>query len=125
MTNKTILVVDDEDFIRRMVVKMLSYAGYDVVTADCGEQAVELLRERGRGIDLIILDLMMPGMGGRKTFEAVKALGHGLKIVIASGFGREGDVQEMLSRGADGFLPKPFVMDELLAEVRKVLDIKE
>lgn len=125
MTKKTVLVVDDEDFIRRMVEKMLSLGGYDVVTANSGEQALDILRERGGGFDLIILDLMMQGIGGRKTFDEVKALGYGVKVVIASGFGREGDVQEMLSRGADGFLAKPFVMDELLAEVRKVLGIQE
>lgn len=123
MSDKTILVVDDEEFIRKMLERMLTHGNYRVLAADCGEQALEILAgEQGQTVDLVILDLMMPGMGGKKTFHAIKALGRDIKVLLSSGFGKEGDVQEILTAGADGFMQKPFIMNELLSTIKKIIE---
>lgn len=122
-TERTILVVDDEEFIRGMLERMLAHGNYRVLTAATGEQALEVLHsEEGQNVDLVILDVMMPGMGGKKTYHAIRGLGRNTKILLSSGFGREGDVQEILTAGADGFMQKPFIMNELLATIKKILE---
>lgn len=122
-TEKTVLVVDDEEFIRGMLERMLAHGNYRVLTAANGEQALEiLLGADGRSVDLVILDVMMPGMGGKKTYHAIRALGRDIKILLSSGFGREGDVQEIMTDGSDGFIQKPFIMNELLAAIKKIID---
>ncbi|MDH4099305.1 MAG: response regulator [Nitrospirota bacterium] len=121
MNGKTILVVDDEEFIRRMLDRMLQHGNYTVISADCGERAVEIIKgPQGPSVDLVILDIMMPGMGGKKTYHALKAI-RDVKILLSSGFGKDGDVQEILNSGADGFLQKPFVLSDLLEATGKTL----
>lgn len=121
MSGKTILVVDDEEFIRRMLERMLHHGNYAVISAESGEKAVEVLNgPRGPSIDLVILDIMMPGMGGKKAFYAIKAV-RNVKVLLSSGFGKDGDVQEILNSGANGFLQKPFVLGELLEAAKKTL----
>jgi signal transduction histidine kinase/FixJ family two-component response regulator/PAS domain-containing protein len=117
----TILVVDDEEPILRLCSRLLRSLGYEVLTASTGEQARELVREQGERIALVILDMIMPGMNGRQTFEALRQLAPGLKVLLASGFSGDGQAQELLALGCNGFIQKPFGRATLSATVREVL----
>ncbi|MBW1982123.1 MAG: PAS domain S-box protein [Deltaproteobacteria bacterium] len=118
----TILLVDDEQFIRDLGVRMLTELGYQVVTAADGETALELYaQEKGR-ISLVILDLIMPGIGGIKCLQELRKLDPGVKVLVASGYAPEGVLDAPLSRRANGFVSKPYDMKDLTAEVRRVLN---
>jgi CheY-like chemotaxis protein len=91
-----------------------------VVAAD-GEQALAIYRERGKQLDLVILDLGMPGMGGKQCLRELLTQDPAVKVVIASGYASEGSVEEVMSAGAKGFVAKPFLRAELLSMVRAVL----
>jgi PAS domain S-box-containing protein len=120
--SETILVVDDEDEIRELTGEALQDHGYNVLFAASGEQALEIYSGQGRSIDLVLLDLNMPGMGGRRCLKELLRIDPGAKVLIASGYwahDQSGDIQES---GAAGFMGKPFQAHELLSGIRKVLD---
>jgi PAS domain S-box-containing protein len=120
--SETLLLADDEDSVRTMAERVLREAGYNVITADNGQKALEYaIRDRER-ISLVILDLSMPEMGGldcmKKLVEAVP----GIKILIMSGYAADADPDECLKTGAAGFLGKPFKISEMLQKVRELLN---
>lgn len=119
--NETILVIDDESFLRDVLGEMLTSAGYTVVSAENGEKGVALLAEDAQKFDMVILDLIMPGMSGKKSFEVIKGLRPDLKVLISSGYGQDGDVQEMLDNGASGFIQKPYLQNTILEKIHDVL----
>lgn len=119
--NETILVIDDEPFLRDVLGEMLASAGYTVVSAENGEKGIALLAEDAHKFDMVILDLIMPGMSGKKSFEAIKELRSDLKVLISSGYGQDGDIQEMLDNGASGFIQKPYLQNTILEKIHGVL----
>jgi PAS domain S-box-containing protein len=119
---ETILLVDDEDFIRDLGQTFLSRAGYTVLTAASGPEAVQLYLREGERISLLILDLIMPEMGGDKCLEEILAINPDAKILISSGAAVEGKKKETVESGAKGFVNKPFRLREMLKAVRHVLD---
>jgi two-component system cell cycle sensor histidine kinase/response regulator CckA len=120
--DETILVVDDEEPILEVARDLLERHGYTVIQASRGEEALEIFRERGGDIRLIILDLGMPGMGGHKTLKALLELDPRVKVVIASGYSVNGRVKDSLAAGAAGYIGKPYRLHDLLHKVREVLD---
>jgi PAS domain S-box-containing protein len=119
---ETILIVEDEESIRELGVEVFGNAGYTVhVTAD-GESALEFYRDKGETIDLIILDLIMPGMGGLRCLEELLRLNPKARILIASGYPTDDDTAEAVETGAKGFVRKPYKTDHMLRAVRQVLD---
>jgi PAS domain S-box-containing protein len=120
--NETILVVDDEDAIREFAEKLLNKFGYTVITADNGEKALEIYQEKKASVSLVILDLIMPGMGGEKCLEAILQIDPSQRVIIASGYSVNGLVRETLERGAKGYIKKPYELEPFLNEVRNVLD---
>jgi PAS domain S-box-containing protein len=122
--DETILLVDDEDSLRKLGSRMLKNLGYKVLTASNGEDAVELFRQNWGEVDLVVMDLGMPGMGGKKALEAILAFDPKAKVVIASGYSANGQVKDALGSGASGYVAKPFRRMELINAVRKVLDEK-
>ncbi|MGE5190464.1 MAG: MEDS domain-containing protein [Gemmatimonadota bacterium] len=120
----TVLVVDDEPGIREMARELLAALGYDAVTAEDGQAACRIVRERGATVALVLLDIVMPGMGGKETFEALRALSPSLPILLSSGYSVEGVAQEILDKGADGFIQKPYGLSELARAVRGALDAR-
>src|SRR6202790_234567 len=118
MNNATILVVDDEPQLRRVMLATLTDLGYVVMTATSGEEALEKFRHEPP--DLVLLDLNMPGMGGLETCRALRA-GSDVPIVILSVRNAERDKVEALDAGADDYVTKPFGIQELLARVRASL----
>jgi len=119
---ETIFLVDDEPAIRDIGQQILSSQGYQVLTADSGEEALDIYRRQGAGIDLIIMDMSMPGMGGRKCLREIIKINPTAKAIISSGYAQKGQLNETLCEYALGSIPKPFALAELLISVRNVLD---
>ena len=119
---ETILLVDDEELIRDLGKRILSKAGYTVLTAGNGKEALDLYRSNKGNISLVILDLIMPEMDGKQCLEELLKINPGAKVLVASGYSADGPTKEALQGGAKGFVSKPFDMGQLLQTVRKVLD---
>jgi PAS domain S-box-containing protein len=117
----TILVVDDEEQIVKVCARLLQKFGYEVLTAAGGKQALELVRQHGAKISLVVLDMTMPEMSGRQTYEAMRKIMPGIKVLLCSGCSIEGHAQELLDSGCNGFLQKPFEAADLAAKVRNLL----
>jgi len=117
----TILIVDDDAFIRDLGRQLFTRFGYQVLSAEDGHQALRLYQEHREEIDLVVLDLIMPTMDGDECLERLLALNPELKVVIATGFSPGGSVREALKRGARGILHKPFQISEALRVVQQVL----
>ena len=120
--DETILVVDDEEYIRELVVELLTDAGYKVLTATDGEGALKLYGKKQRNIDLIILDLVIPGMGGKKCYEEILKVNPRAKILIVSGYSANGPGKDAIEAGAKAFVGKPFDVSNLLETIREILD---
>ncbi|MCB2184935.1 MAG: PAS domain S-box protein [Deltaproteobacteria bacterium] len=119
--SETLLLVDDEEAIRDVAGQILTYAGYLVYTAANGEEALEVFEGRSGEIDLVILDLGMPGMGGQACLERLLAQRPGLPVLVASGYLPGSGQNHALETGATGFVAKPFSQQELLSKVREIL----
>jgi CheY-like chemotaxis protein len=117
----TILLVDDEDQILRTCSQMLEHLGYRVVVARSGPEAQEALRRLGPEVSLVILDMVMPGMSGRQTFEALREIAPEVRVLLSSGYSVEGQASEIMQRGCNGFIQKPFSLRDLAARVREAL----
>jgi len=120
--SETILLVDDEEMIRDLGSRILTKAGYKVISASNGREALDLYQDRSSEIDLVVLDLIMPEMGGKQFLEALLSLNPSAKVVIASGFSANGSTKDTLAAGAEGFVNKPYDMRQVLGVVREVLD---
>lgn len=118
MSNATILVIDDEPQLRRVMLATLTDLGYVVVAAKSGEEALEKFREEPP--DLVLLDLNMPGIGGLETCRALRT-GSDVPIIILSVRNAERDKVEALDAGADDYVTKPFGIQELLARIRAAM----
>ncbi len=119
---ETILLVDDEESIRNLGCQMLENFGYTVLVAEDGESALELYREATERINLVVLDLIMPGMGGRRCLEELLRINPEARVAIASGYYPDGPTRDILKNGAKGFVGKPYEIAQILKEVRRVLD---
>ncbi len=120
--SESILVVDDEENIRKLTQKTLSQVGYSVLTADDGESALELYRKECKFIDLIILDAIMPGMGGIQCLSELLKIDPQAKVVVVSGHSIDASQKKAMEAGARSFVAKPYELEQLLKEVREVLD---
>lgn len=120
--SETILLVDDEEAIRELSEDILTRFGYTVFIAPDGESALEIYSQNKEEINLIILDIIMPGMGGRHCLEKLLKMNPRLKVIIASGYSINGPTKEVLEAGAKGFISKPYDMRGMLKTVRKILD---
>ncbi|MGM0451720.1 MAG: PAS domain S-box protein [Thermodesulfobacteriota bacterium] len=119
---ESILVVDDEVPIRDAAMEMLSHYGYAVQCAEDAESALELYRSQSGDIDLVILDLSMPGLGGHQCLRELLKIDPAAKVLIASGYATNGHARQARADGAAGFIGKPYQMQELTNKVRAVLD---
>jgi CheY-like chemotaxis protein len=93
-----------------------------VITAQGGEQAIVAVQEQGEHIDLVILDLIMPGMHGSVAFDHIRGLREDLPILLSSGYALDGQAAEMMQKGCNGFIQKPFSINALCQKVRALLD---
>lgn len=118
---QAILVVDDEEMVRNTTRDILEHFGYSVFLAESGEQALEVCRNGGNKIDLVILDLKMPGMGGRQCMNELLRLNPEMNIIVTSGCLPGVSENDRTVSGSKGFLEKPFQVESLLEAVRKAL----
>ncbi len=118
---ESVLVVDDEEFIRLTLSAMLTDLGYSVVTASGGNEAISLLTKRKK-FQVILLDMNMPQVGGKKVFQKIKSLKLKSKVIISSGYNDAIIEGSTFAKQIDGFLQKPYKMEELAKKVREVLD---
>jgi CheY-like chemotaxis protein len=116
----TILLVDDEEMVRDLGKTILEAEGYAVRTAESGEKALELFLQEGKRFDLVVLDMGMPGMGGRKCLEEMRKANPAVKVLVASGYSEERLAKGILDAGAGGFIGKPYLRQELLEAVRSM-----
>jgi two-component system cell cycle sensor histidine kinase/response regulator CckA len=119
---ETILFVDDEHMVRDVGQQILETLGYNVVTASGGKEALETFRQDINYIDMIILDMIMPHMSGGETYDRMKAINPTIRVLLSSGFSKDGHAKEILNRGCNGFIQKPFNIMELSQKIREVLD---
>lgn len=116
-----VLLVDDEDVVRRVTTRMLSRLGFDVIVASDGQEAVELFVKRPHEFVCVLLDLTMPRMDGETAYGALRQIRGDVPVILTSGY-NEQEVQERFAgRGMAGFVQKPFKMEELHAALRRVL----
>ena len=120
---ETILLVDDEECIRSLGENLLNRYGYTVHTAPDGESALELYRKEQKRIHLIVLDLIMPGMGGRRCLEELININPEVKVIVISGYSDAGSMKESIEARAKRFIGKPYKDVEMLQIVREVLDV--
>lgn len=114
---KTILIIDDESVIRASTSAMLMDLGYKALLAEDGEQGVEIFKKRCAEIDLVIMDIIMPRMGGIEAFEKIKEIDPDVKVIVTSGFPRDDRFDVFVEGGAVAVLKKPYrrqTMAELL-----------
>jgi two-component system cell cycle sensor histidine kinase/response regulator CckA len=117
----TVLIVDDERLVLDVSVGMVEKLGYTVLKAQNGNEAVDIFKANQREIKMVILDIIMPDMGGAEVYEKIKAFKPEIKVLLASGYSVDGQAIELLERGCDGFIQKPFTMEELSDKIRQIM----
>ena len=113
--------MDDEEMILEVGREMIEILGYEVLSAGSGRDALDVFAEQRDAIDLVVLDMIMPDMSGAQTFDALKRIEPAVKILLSSGYSLNGQAAEILSRGCNGFIQKPFSMKALSEKIREVL----
>lgn len=121
---ETLLVVDDEEPLLETTKILLEQYGYRVLTAESGETAIEIFNGEKKKISLVIMDLLMPGMGGLRCLDALLKADPGVKVIISSGYMSSSNQREVMAKGAVGFIQKPYRHRDILNLVRRVLDKK-
>ncbi len=120
--NETILLVDDEELVLEVAQELLEDLGYKVFLARSGGEAVQIYEKNREKIDLIILDMIMPGLSGAGAFERLRAIDENVKVLLSSGYSISNQASELIDQGCAGFLAKPFSMKGLSQKLREVLD---
>ncbi len=120
----TVLVVDDEEPVRTAGQMILEYAGFQVLTASDGREALEICRQRGDTIDLVLLDMMMPNLSGKETFQELQRIpaARNARVILSSGYNEEDATHRFAANGLAGFIQKPYQPRQLLNKVREVLE---
>jgi two-component system cell cycle sensor histidine kinase/response regulator CckA len=120
----TVLMVDDEELVRDLGVNTLSKAGFSVLTAANGQEALNIIRERSQDIQLVVLDMTMPLLSGRETFEEILRLKKNMQVILSSGYSEEEAISRFEGNGLAGFLQKPYKPLQLIEKVNQVMEKK-
>lgn len=121
---EAILLIDDETIILDVGKDMLKMLGYKVFLASGGNEAIEIYKENKDKIDLVILDMIMPGMGGGETYKVLKSINPDVKAMLSSGYNISGEAAEIMKQGVNDFIQKPFTMTKLSHKIRNILEKK-
>ena len=119
---ETILLVDDEKVVLDVHRELLMSSGYTVYAAGSGREAIAVYLEKRNAIDLVILDMVMPGISGSETFDRLRQIDPAVKVLLSSGYSLTGEAQHIMDRGCNGFLQKPFQIEKLSRKIREMLD---
>jgi len=120
----TALLVDDEAAVREVCMSILKKIGYRVLSAKDGQEAIELYRNNKDEIDIVLLDMIMPDMGGGKVYDRLKEINPEVKVLLSSGYSIDGEATDILNRGCGGFIQKPFNIKKLSAKIKEILNNK-
>jgi len=120
----TILVVDDEEMVLDTSTMLIRKLGYSVIEAKSGIEAIKVLENNKGKIDMIILDMIMPDMGGNEVYDRIKEIDPDMKVLLSSGYGIDGMASDILKRGCNGFIQKPYNIKELSQKVKDILHKK-
>lgn len=118
--NKKVLLVDDEEMIREMTREILTYLGYEVISATNGSEAVQLFSQGKDDFDLVIIDLIMPKMNGAVCLEKIKAIKNEVPVIISSGITEVSKKEAMLSLGAAAYVEKPYTIESLQQTLQSI-----
>ena len=117
-----LLLVDDEAMLLEVGQEMLEIMGYTVFTAGGGKEAIEIFKAHHDTIDMVILDMIMPDVSGGETYDNLKQINPNVKVLLSSGYSIDSQASEILGRGCDGFIQKPFQITDLSRKLRNILD---
>jgi CheY-like chemotaxis protein len=117
----TILVVDDEEMVLDIGTEMIRRMGYHTESARTGDEALSICRNNPNGIDLVVLDLIMPGTSGSETFDMLRQIDPGVKVLLASGYSIDSQAMKLIDRGCNGFIQKPYNLESLSRKIDEIL----
>jgi CheY-like chemotaxis protein len=120
----TILLIDDEEMIIDIGEELLMELGYKVLIAQSGSEALVVYADNAESIDLVIMDMIMPGMGGGEAYDRLKKINPEVKVLLSSGYSINGQASRILERGCDGFIQKPFHMKQLSEKIHGIIGKK-
>jgi len=120
--DKTVLLVDDEEIVIDVAVQLLKKLGYNVIEAGGGKEAIQLFGEWCDKIDMVILDMIMPDIGGGEVYDRIKEINPQVKVLLSSGYSIDGQATDILERGCNSFIQKPFNLAVLSNKIREVLN---
>ena len=122
---ETVLLVDDEEMVANVADQMLKKLGYEVLIARSGKEAIEHYEPKKDEIDMVLLDMIMPDMSGGDVYDRLKEINPHAKVLLSSGYSMEGQASDILKRGCDGFIQKPFSLQALSGRIREVLEKRD
>jgi PAS domain S-box-containing protein len=115
-----VLLIDDEEMIIDVGRKMIETLGYNVITANNGKDAIDVYKNCGNDIDIVILDMIMPDMGGKETYSYLKKINPDLKVLLSSGYSIDGQAEKIMEQGCNGFIQKPFSLTDLSQKLKEL-----
>jgi DNA-binding NtrC family response regulator len=121
---RTVLIVDDEEMVLDVEALMLERMGFKTLKANSSEKACQLYRDKKEKIDLVVLDMIMPGDNGAVIYKKLKRINSGIRVLISSGFWKDINVREILNDGPNSFIQKPFKFAEFTEKIDSILSIK-
>ena len=117
----TILLVDDEKMVLDIGVQMLTRLGFNVIPVESGRKAIQTFKERKDSIDIIVIDIVMPDLGGAEVVDAIKDIDPDTKIMLSSGYGRDRKITDIM-QNCHAFIQKPFSMQELSTSLQSIME---
>ncbi len=120
--DETVLLVDDEQFVADAGKQFLLKLGYNVILARSGETCIDIYKKNRNNISVVILDMIMPTMGGGETYDKLKAIDPDVRVLLTSGYSPGGKAAAIMARGCNGFIQKPIRMEELSRKLREIID---
>jgi len=118
----TILFIDDEERILKTNKEMLEALGYTVLLATDGKEGIETYQDNNKNIDLVILDMILPGMDGNEIYDQLKGINPDVKVLLSSGYSQNGQAAEILDKGCNGFIQKPFTLEQISQIIYDILN---
>ncbi len=118
---ETVLLVDDEEIVIGVGKQMLERLGFSVLTARNGQEAADVYKNNLDDVDLVLLDMIMPGMEAGDTYDKLKAINPAIKVILSSGYSLDQKASAIIDRGCNGFIQKPFNMKMLQEKIGEIL----
>ncbi len=123
--NETILLVDDEDIVIDVGKELLEQLGYKILIAKNGYDAVTIYQSHGHSIDLVIFDMIMPGMSGSELYDRLKNINPEIPAILSSGYSIDGQAESIMRKGCDGFIQKPFNLRQIARKIKEIIENKK